>query len=1309
MQARTTLETHEHETVAGSDGSPFGAGTLRRRWRRAAVFLVFCATLAAPLLGAGGSAEAEVLVSNLGSATSTGVRLGTDSTGQDAVQMFTTGTNAGGYTLTSIDLDIYVAARFENHPTVALHSVTVAGTAVTLGTAVATLTASLPLVVREFDTYTAPADTSLDPSTTYGFFVEGGSDGIHWGVTSTGDEDATPATGWSIGDQAATRAHDSTGVFTLGSDGPAHIRVNGTAKTGTNNAPTVENMIPDQSVTVDTSFSYAFPDTTFADADGDTLTYGATKADGTTLPTWLTFTAGTRTFSGTPQRTDIATVSVKVTASDSNGGSVSDTFDIEVVDITPPTLVSAIASQSALGISWISFTFSEDMQSSNPPPASAFTVTVDGSPATVSDVNLLALFPSLTGIAVSPVIRPRQAVVVTYTDPTSGDDTNAIQDTAGNDAATFTTGLNGVPAVTNESNANNNPTATAIPDQSATVGTAFSYAFPDTTFTDADGDTLTYMATKADGTALPTWLSFAAGTRTFSGTPQAADIATVSVKVTASDGYGGSVSDEFDITVSAAANTLATGAPTITGTAQVGETLTAVTTAIMDAEGLTGVSYTYQWIRVAGGAETDISSAMASTYTLVTADQGKTIKVKVSFNDDANNAETLTSDAYPSSGTVLAAPNTAPTSADDSVETPEDTDYVFFIDDFPFMDQDADDNSYISVKIETLPAPGKGTLALAGTVILSANLPKTVPRADIHNGRLKYSPPENENSGGAGFTSFTFKVNDGEEDSSLAYTMTLEIGNVNDPATGKPGITGTAQVGQTLTATVGTIADVDGLPAPFFSNASTTVQWVRVDGGVDTDIESATAGTYTLATADEGKKIKVKVSFRDRQADARTSEGPLTSDAYPSSGTVLADNTAPTSADKTVTTNEDTDYTFSSADFAFTDTDPGNTLSSVKIETLPASGKGTLTLSGTAITGTLPRTVLAAQLGNLKYAPPANENGAGYASFTFKVNDGTVDSTTANTVTVNVTAVNDAATGKPGIAGTARVGQALMATVGTIADPDGLPDPFLTDSNTTFRWVRVTSGTDADISGATTDTYTLVTADNGKTIKVKVSFRDAGGGSVGPLTSDAYPSGATVLPALTTNTAPTSADKTVTTNEDTDYGFTATDFPFTDTDPVDSLTSVKIVTLPAPGKGTLTLSGTAIASGELPKTVTAAEFVNLKYSPPANENGTGYASFTFKVNDGMDDSVAANTVTINVTAVNDPATGKPVITGTARVDQTLTATAAAIADGGRVEYLLLPVDPGVGQRQRHFGRDGQHLHAGRRRRGQHGQGEGLVQ
>ena len=94
--------------------------------------------------------------------------------------------------------------------------------------------------------------------------------------------------------------------------------------------------------------------------------------------------------------------------------------------------------------------------------------------------------------------------------------------------------------------------ANAIPDQAATAGTAFSYQVPANAFTDADGDSLTYSATRPDDTALPTWLTFTAGTRTFSGTPQAGDTGTVTVKVTAADGISGAASDTFNIVVSAA-------------------------------------------------------------------------------------------------------------------------------------------------------------------------------------------------------------------------------------------------------------------------------------------------------------------------------------------------------------------------------------------------------------------------------------------------------------------------------------------------------------------------------------------------------------------------------------------------------------------------------------------------------------------------------------------------------------------------------------------------------------------------------------
>ena len=92
-------------------------------------------------------------------------------------------------------------------------------------------------------------------------------------------------------------------------------------------------------------------------------------------------------------------------------------------------------------------------------------------------------------------------------------------------------------------------------------------------------------------------------------------------------------------------NTPATGAPTISGTAQVGQTLTASTSGIADTDGLGHASFSYQWMANDGSTDTDIQGATGATYTLVAADAGKTVKVRVRFTDDAGNEETLTSAA----------------------------------------------------------------------------------------------------------------------------------------------------------------------------------------------------------------------------------------------------------------------------------------------------------------------------------------------------------------------------------------------------------------------------------------------------------------------------------------------------------------------------------------------------------------------------------------------------------------------------------------------------------------------------------------
>ena len=107
------------------------------------------------------------------------------------------------------------------------------------------------------------------------------------------------------------------------------------------------------------------------------------------------------------------------------------------------------------------------------------------------------------------------------------------------------------------------------------------------------------------------------------------------------------------------------------------------------------------------------------------------------------------------------------------------------------------------------------------------------------------------------------------------------------------------------------------------------------------------------------------------------------------------------------------------------------------------------------------------------------------------------------------------------------------------------------------------------------------------------------------------------------NTAPGASNGEVVTNEDTEFTFAAADFDFSDTDSGRRADEREDRVAAGTGKGALSLDGTAIAQAALPKTVSKADLDagELKYTPPADANGTGFASFRFKVNDGDDDSV----------------------------------------------------------------------------------------
>ena len=121
-------------------------------------------------------------------------------------------------------------------------------------------------------------------------------------------------------------------------------------------------------------------------------------------------------------------------------------------------------------------------------------------------------------------------------------------------------------------------------------------------------------------------------------------------------------------------------------------------------------------------------------------------------------------------------------------------------------------------------------------------------------------------------------------------------------------------------------------------------------------------------------------------------------------------NDAPTGTNATIAVLEDGTKPFAGADFGFNDVD-ANTLSAVIITTLPTAG--TLKLNGTNVT--LNQSIAVADLGNLVFAPAANVNGNAYTTIGFKVQDnggtangGADTSATANTLTINITPVDDA-------------------------------------------------------------------------------------------------------------------------------------------------------------------------------------------------------------------------------------------------------------------------------------------------------------
>ncbi|MDA1013984.1 MAG: tandem-95 repeat protein, partial [Planctomycetota bacterium] len=374
----------------------------------------------------------------------------------------------------------------------------------------------------------------------------------------------------------------------------------------------------------------------------------------------------------------------------------------------------------------------------------------------------------------------------------------------------------------------------------------------------------------------------------------------------------------------------------------------------------------------------------------------------------------------------------------------------------------------------------------------------------------------------------------------VTHIFPITVNAVNDPPTADGQSVSTNE--DTAKAITLTGSDVEGASLSF----------IIVSGPTHGSLSGTAPNLTYMPNADFNGMDSFTFKSNDGTADSALAAITLT---------VISVNDVPTADNQTVTTDEDV-----AKPFTLTGSDADGDSLTFVVVSQPTNGS----LSGTAP--------------NLTYTPNANYHGSD--SFTFKTNDGTVDSALA-TINLTVTSVNDLPTAdNQSISTNEDTAKAITLTGGDI---DGDPLTFIV----------VSPPANGSLSGTAPNlTYTPNANHHGPD---SFTFKSNDGTADSALA-------AITLTVTSVNDVPTADNQTVTTDEDVAKPFTLTG---SDADG-DSFTFM-VVSQPTNG----TLSGTA---------------PNLTYTPNANYHGSD--SFTFKTNDGNVDSELA-TVAWTITSVND--------------------------------------------------------------------------
>jgi fibronectin type 3 domain-containing protein len=504
---------------------------------------------------------------------------------------------------------------------------------------------------------------------------------------------------------------------------------------------------------------------------------------------------------------------------------------------------------------------------------------------------------------------------------------------------------------------------------------------------------------------------------------------TIIVRVTASNAAGSASANSAETAVVAAAPPVNTALPTISGTVQDGQTLTASPGSW---SGTPPISYAYQWRRCnsAGSSCSDIAGATNTTYTLTAADVGSTLRVAVTASNAAGSS---TASSAQTALVAAAAPvNTAsPTISGIAQEGQTLT---------------ASPGSWsgtppISYSYQWRRCDSAGNNC--SDIVLASQQSYTPTASDVGS-TLRVAVTASNAGGSASATS----------DKTAVVTAAPATPPVN---TAPPTIAGTAQDGQTLTADKGTWSGTQPI--------SYSYQWRRCESGGDncSDIVLASQQSYTPTAADVGSTLRVRVTASNAAGSASaTSDKTAVVTAAPVAPPA---NTAP----PTITGTAQDGHTLTADKGTWSGTQPISyayqwrrcDTGEANCNDIAGATNTTYTLTSADVESTIRVTVTA-----------SNAGGSGTAT---------------SAATAVVAAVPPTNTALPTISGTTQDGQTVTAAPGTWSGS--------TPISYSYQWRRCNAGGNScnNIAGATSTTYTLTAADVGSTLRVVVTASNAGG------------------------------------------------------------------------------------------------------------------------------------------------------------------------------------------------------------------------